>query len=365
MKKIHFGPTVIDAEIETRMRAKMWRKLWWKIGLVFLLILIVFLRLFGNAFLRKVLHYPWNFSFNKYGNEMFVPRYPEPVKIEPNAKVFDLMYDAAMKGGETFEFDTKILECNTAGQANDIVNATFGELLDERIEVCFWGGVQTDVQTSEDGKAIGKKTQVTFLPYEQFEKLPLKKYCRDMQKGAEEIVRQASKLDTDLEKALFAHDYIAAHTVYDFDGVDADGYDLCHTAYGAIGRRSAVCAGYAAGYNYVLRLLGVESRYMTGNVKKNLWDKLFPLTMKDGGHAWNLVKLDGDWYWVDVTWDDTGLDPDEDGIQVMHEYCFVDDDKIFESRKLDSTYHDVPKCRSMKLNEKLLEADAEAAANAG
>ena len=137
MKKIHFGPTVIDAEIETRMRAKMWRKLWWKIGLVFLLILIVFLRLFGNAFLRKVLHYPWNFSFNKYGNEMFVPRYPEPVKIEPNAKVFDLMYDAAMKGGETFEFDTKILECNTAGQANDIVNATFGELLDERIEVCF------------------------------------------------------------------------------------------------------------------------------------------------------------------------------------------------------------------------------------
>ena len=25
-------------------------------------------------------------------------------------------------------------------------------MLDERIEVCFWGGVQTDVQTSEDGK---------------------------------------------------------------------------------------------------------------------------------------------------------------------------------------------------------------------
>jgi transglutaminase/protease-like cytokinesis protein 3 len=126
-----------------------------------------------------------------------------------------------------------------------------------------------------------------------------------------------------------------------------------------------VCAGYAAGYNYVLRLLGVESRYMTGNVKKNLLDKLFPLTMKDGGHAWNLVKLDGDWYWVDVTWDDTGLDPDEDGIQVIHEYCFVDDDKIFESRKLLDGTEGLPKCKSMKLNEKLLEADAEAAANAG
>ena len=42
-------------------------------------------------------------------------------------------------------------------------------------------------------------------------------------------------------------------------------------------------------------------------------------------HAWNLVQLDGQWYHVDVTWDDPA--PDRYG-QVLHDYFLVTDQEI-------------------------------------
>ena len=45
------------------------------------------------------------------------------------------------------------------------------------------------------------------------------------------------------------------------------------------------------------------------------------------------------------------------GGPVAHSYCFVDDDKIFETRRLGDGYDDLDPCRSMKLNDQLLQAD--------
>ena len=81
-----------------------------------------------------------------------------------------------------------------------------------------------------------------------------------------------------------------------------------------------VCAGYADILRNALALVNIESIYMTGGVKEKIIDKdskeFDKLSKKysykqdeDGkitfydGHAWNKVKLDGQWYNVDATWD--------------------------------------------------------------
>ncbi len=117
---------------------------------------------------------------------------------------------------------------------------------------------------------------------------------------------------SDYDKALMLHNALAEHIVYDEEALkayqaaeeitDADQweaemerlekiYGCVHTAYGALVNGRAVCDGYSKAYQYLLYQVGILSHVATG-------------TGNGGGHAWNLVRLDGDWYYTDLTWDD-------------------------------------------------------------
>lgn len=61
------------------------------------------------------------------------------------------------------------------------------------------------------------------------------------------------------------------------------------TAYSCIVNGTAQCAGYADAFLQTAKACGLDARYINNEV-----------------HAWNLVKLDGDWYHIDVTWEDAG-----------------------------------------------------------
>ncbi len=97
------------------------------------------------------------------------------------------------------------------------------------------------------------------------------------------IVAQANALSTAYDKAKFVHDYLAGNTSY-------DNTHTKFTAYDALVGKSAVCEGYANAYKLVMNKLGIECEYATS---------------KDMQHMWNIVKIDGQWYNVDCTWDST------------------------------------------------------------
>lgn len=95
---------------------------------------------------------------------------------------------------------------------------------------------------------------------------------------------------SDLEKALILHDRLALHCEYDYENyrnnrVPADSYNM----YGALVKKIAVCEGYSKAYQYMLSLLGIESRVCSSEKLK---------------HMWNIVTIDGVEYHVDVTQDD-------------------------------------------------------------
>ena len=95
---------------------------------------------------------------------------------------------------------------------------------------------------------------------------------------------QAENLRTDYEKALWMHDALTQGAEYD------ESYSE-HSPEGVLLRGTGVCESYALAYQILLREIGLESLYVTGS-------------SRGVSHAWNLVRMDGEWAWVDVTWDD-------------------------------------------------------------
>lgn len=99
----------------------------------------------------------------------------------------------------------------------------------------------------------------------------------------DDIAAMVGKGWSDYEKALFLHDYLAAYCDYDHTLSKFTAYEMVTTG-------DAVCDGYSAMYSMLLNRLGVRST------------KVISRTLN---HAWNLVELGGEWYHVDVTFDDS------------------------------------------------------------
>jgi hypothetical protein len=110
----------------------------------------------------------------------------------------------------------------------------------------------------------------------------------------------------DHEKVKVIHDWIVTHVEYD----QSLSY---YTAYEAITLGTAVCQGYSLlGYR-MLEKAGLEVRIAEG-------------TVNTGEHAWNMVKLDGIWYHLDLTWDDpVGAEP---GSPIRYSYYLKTDEEL-------------------------------------
>ena len=87
------------------------------------------------------------------------------------------------------------------------------------------------------------------------------------------------------------HDYLVDTIDYNSD----DGSNI-YNVYGALINKRAVCEGYARACKYILDELGIPCIIAcgTGENRSGVTES----------HAWNYVMLDGQWYALDVTWDD-------------------------------------------------------------
>lgn len=121
---------------------------------------------------------------------------------------------------------------------------------------------------------------------------------------------------SDTEKIKVVHDWLVKNTAYDYynyvlQTIPEPSYGM----EGAVLYGKAVCQGYAEAFSYFMDALGIENEMVTGtaNNGNGLWI----------GHAWNKVKLDGKWYFIDVTWDDPL--PDRGANVYWYKYYLVED----------------------------------------
>ncbi len=107
-----------------------------------------------------------------------------------------------------------------------------------------------------------------------------------IQTAAERILSGISENASDYDKVKYVYDTLIRETDYQLDSADNQ------NIYSVFVNHASVCQGYAKATQYLLNRLGVECTLVLGNVDTG------------EGHAWNLVKVNGSYYYVDTTWGD-------------------------------------------------------------
>ena len=110
---------------------------------------------------------------------------------------------------------------------------------------------------------------------------------------------------TDVEREVAIHDYLVLHLAYD----TSQKHD---TPYDALQLGITVCQGYAMMAYQMLKDAGIPVRIQDG-------------VAGGGDHAWNMVRIGGNWYHLDVTWDDPS--PDQPG-QIVYWYFNLSDKQM-------------------------------------
>ena len=136
--------------------------------------------------------------------------------------------------------------------------------------------------------------------------------------------------ESEYEKVKGVYEFLIDNTAYDYAYSDQSVYQIL-----AEGR--AVCAGYARAMQYILGKLDVEAIYISGEAGS---------PGDTESHAWNIVKIDGDYYQIDATWGDPYY---EDGTQTknFNYFCLTDDEMGLDHWADRQGY---PPCTSTKHN---------------
>lgn len=123
---------------------------------------------------------------------------------------------------------------------------------------------------------------------------------------------------TDYEIELLLHDWLCKNVAY----IDSPDDTMRHTAYGALVSGHAVCEGYARAMQLLCHEFSIPCTLVCGiSIERN------------ENHMWNVIKIDGDWYNLDVTWDD-----DDHNNVVMHRFFNIPDSLFTATHKADPDF---------------------------
>jgi hypothetical protein len=135
------------------------------------------------------------------------------------------------------------------------------------------------------------------------------KYSHDNAVLAEYLGKLAKN---DLEKARLIYSWIATHIRYDDEAFNTGNYKN-ESADSVLERRTAVCSGFSSLFHKLGLLMGLEVEKVSGYAKGYKFqpgDKF-----SSTNHAWNVVKIDGTWQLVDVTWGSVDSEATDQGFR--------------------------------------------------
>lgn len=139
------------------------------------------------------------------------------------------------------------------------------------------------------------------------------------------------------EKVKYVYETIILNTDYRLDAPDNQ------NMYSVLVGHSSVCQGYAKATQYLLERLGMECLFVRGLVRDT------------ENHSWNMVKIDGEYYCVDVTWGDPSFSEDNaeqayDNPVINYDYLNITTEEISRTHSICNNVVQLPDCIATEAN---------------
>lgn len=159
-----------------------------------------------------------------------------------------------------------------------------------------------------------------------------------LEEAAQEILDGIAAEASDYDKVKYVYEALITATDYELQSPDSQ------NIYSVLVNHRSVCQGYAKATQYLLNRLGVECTLVLG-------------TVGDGaGHAWNLVKVDGSYYYVDTTWGDASYQMGETDTEagfampaINYDYLNITTDELIRTHAIGGDVP-MPACTAKEAN---------------
>ncbi|MCM1047976.1 MAG: hypothetical protein NC433_06085 [Clostridiales bacterium] len=228
-----------------------------------------------------------------------------------------------------FEEDTELSTLNS-----DVVPRIFQCVLNDNPEIFYVNGYSYTTYTLADipKKLTFTATYIMDRAAAEEKQILIDGYVNQCLSG---IPQEADEYET----VKYIYEYLIEHTEY--DSAAEDSQNICSVFIDG----KSVCQGYAKATQYLLQRAGISATLVLGKVSSG------------EGHAWNLVKIDGNWYYVDTTWGDASYRtqsgdeafPKQQVPVINYDYLCVTTEQIDKTHTIDNVV-DMPACTSMEAN---------------
>lgn len=230
-------------------------------------------------------------------------------------KAYNNIFNEVLDAEEQFpdKIEVPLMEGEELSQVYEAV------IYDNPEIMCFGGGASI----LTEGNFCFFKPEYTMTPEDMRTKTEL------LSEFADEICFGFTEDMSDFDRELYIHDFIVKNCTYDCDKDDAG------LAYTCLSSGYASCEGYAKATKYLLEKAGIECYNILGDAVN--------LQNVTESHMWNLVKINGNFYYLDTTWDD----PSESSSIVSHAYFNLTENEI---RTDHSNFKILQPCESTEEN---------------
>ena len=214
----------------------------------------------------------------------------------------------------------------------DVISKVYHALLKDHPEL-FWVHNREEVYTT----SYKGTDYCRFSPGYTYTEQEISEIMTEMQNAVNEVNAEITQNASDYDKVKMIYTYLIDHTEYEASDDDQN-------IAGVFWKKKAVCAGYARAVQYLLEQLGIPCIYVEGSARDS-----------DEGHAWNIVKINEQYYYVDAT---NGDQPSflEGGAVQLEEHKTVIYDYLcpfpqeYEQVYTASDEFPVPECTAADLN---------------